>query len=96
MKDNRELIRGSNRIHHAQGSALWRFIGGVANEFECGFHVGGGERAAIGETDATAKMENVGERVGRLPGFGEAGVEIHLIVALEQATEEEAVDALGL
>ena len=48
------------------------------------------------EADTAAKMEEVGERVGCRPGFGKIAVEIHLTVALQQAAEEESVDALGL
>ena len=43
-----------------------------------------------------AEMKNVSERVGRRPGFGEVATKIHAIVAVEQAREEQAVDALGL
>jgi hypothetical protein len=45
---------------------------------------------------ARAEMERVGERVGRAPGIGEVAAQIHLVVAFEKATEEEAVDSLGL
>src|SRR5713226_5937190 len=41
-------------------------------------------------------MENVGKRVGSRPGFGKIAAEIHLIVALQQAAEEESIDALRL
>ena len=41
-------------------------------------------------------MEDVSERVGSRPGFGKITVEIHLVVALQQAAEEESIDALGL
>jgi hypothetical protein len=41
-------------------------------------------------------MEDVSERVGRRPGLGKIAVKIHLIVALQQAAEEESIDALGL
>ena len=34
-------------------------------------------------------MEDVGERVGRVPGFGKVAVEIHLVVALEEAAESK-------
>src|SRR6266581_4698244 len=52
--------------------------------------------APIVEADTAAKMEDVGKRIGSRPGFGEVAVKIHLIVSLEQAAEEEPVDALGL
>ena len=48
------------------------------------------------EADTAAKMEDVGKRIGSRPGFGEVAVKIHLIISLEQAAEEEPVDALGL
>jgi len=48
------------------------------------------------EEDAFAEMEDVGEGSGRVPGFGEIRVEIHLGVALDQAVEKESGEALGL
>ena len=48
------------------------------------------------EADAAAKVEDVGERVRSIPGFGEVAVEIHLVVAFEEAAEEQAVNVLGL
>src|SRR5258708_6281983 len=41
-------------------------------------------------------MKDVRERIGSRPGFGKIAVEIHLIVALQQAAEQESIDALGL
>ena len=89
-------VGGFDGSHHSKGAELGRFVGGVSDEFERGFYVRGRERAAIVETDIAAEMEDVRERVGRVPGFGEVAVEIHLIVALEEAAEEQAVNALGL
>ncbi len=68
----------------------------IEDEIESGFDVGGRERAAIVEVDAAAKVEDVGERVRSIPSFGEIAVEIHLVVAFEEAAEEQAVDVLGL
>jgi hypothetical protein len=39
-------------------------------------------------------MEDVGEWVGNFPAVGEIAVEVHLGIALQQAAEEEGVDAL--
>ena len=96
MKNDCRGVRGFDGSHHAKGAELGRFVSGVSDEFESGFYVGRGKRSAIVEANAAAEMEDVGERVGRVPGFGEVAVEIHLIVALEEAAEEQAVDALGL
>jgi hypothetical protein len=48
------------------------------------------------EANAAAEMEDVSERVGSRPEFGKIAVKIHLVVALQQAAEEESIDALGL
>jgi hypothetical protein len=48
------------------------------------------------EANAAAEMEDVSERVGSRPGFSKIAAKIHLIVALQQAAEEESIDALGL
>ena len=80
----------------AEGAALGGFVGGIHHEFEGGFHVGGGERAAVVEVDVVAEMEDVGERIGSVPGFGEIAVEFHLGVAFEEAGEEQAVDVLRI
>jgi hypothetical protein len=75
---------------------LWRAVGGIADEIVGGFDIGGGDGAAVVEVNALAEMEDVGERVGNGPGFGEIAVEVHLGVALEEAGEEEAVKMSGL
>ena len=41
-------------------------------------------------------MENVGERVGSIPGFCQVAVQVHLRVAREQSVENQAVEALRL
>jgi hypothetical protein len=38
--------------------------------------------------DAGFQMENVSERIGRLPGFGQVAVEVHLGVAGEESAED--------
>ncbi len=48
------------------------------------------------EADPAAQMENIGARVGSRPGFRKVAAEVHLIVALEEAAEEQSVKALGL
>ena len=51
---------------------------------------------AVVESNVFAEMEDVRERVGRVPGFGEIAVESHLRVAFQQTVEEQRVDALGV
>jgi len=46
--------------------------------------------------DVGFEMENISERVGRLPGCGEVAANVHIVIARDEAAEEEAVDALGL
>ncbi len=65
MKDDRGGVRRFDGGDHAEGAAFGRAIGGIEDEVEGGFDVGGGERAAVVEADTAAKMEDVGERVGR-------------------------------
>ena len=89
-------IGGFDGGDHAEGAALGGTVGGVAHEVDGGFDVGGGDGAAIVEEDAFAEMEDVGEGSGRVPGFGEVGVEIHFGVAFDEAVEEESGEALGL
>jgi hypothetical protein len=48
------------------------------------------------EADAGAKVEDVGEGVRDRPGFGEVAVKVHLVVAANEAAEEEAIDALRI
>jgi hypothetical protein len=96
VEDDRGIVSGFDRCDHAESAALGGAIGGIHDEPEGGFHVGGGNQAAVVKVDVLAEMENVGERVGSVPGFGEVAVEIHLVVALEEAAEEQAVEVLGL
>jgi len=81
---------------HAEGAALGRVIGGIEDVVEGGFYVLRGEGATIVEFDVAAEMENVGERIGKFPGFGEVAVKVHLLIALEEGGEEKAVEVLGL
>lgn len=43
-----------------------------------------------------AEMENIGDRIRCFPGFSKIAVEIHLIVAVEQAVEEQSIETLRL
>ena len=51
---------------------------------------------AVVEANTAAEMEEIREGVGSRPGFGKITVEIHLVVALQQAAEEKSIQALGL
>ena len=77
---------GSHRVL----GICWR----VEDEVESGFYVRGSDRVAIVEFYVGLEVEDVGQRVRRLPGCGEVTVEIHLCVAGEQSTEYKAVDPL--
>jgi hypothetical protein len=88
-------IGRGDRVDHAEGGALRSFEGAADDGVESEEHVGGGERCAIGEGDVVAEMEDVSERVGSVPGFGEVGRGIHLGVAGDEGGEEEVVDVLG-
>src|SRR5271168_3471788 len=46
--------------------------------------------------DAHAQMKNVGKRVGRFPGLRQIAVQNHLVIALQEAVEEQAVEVLRL
>src|SRR5260370_29409410 len=96
MEDDGQWIGRVDFFDLAEAAALWRFVGGIEDEVESGFNVGGGERAAIVESYVGLQVENVGERVGSVPGFGQVAVEIHLCVAGEEAAEDESVKALRL
>src|SRR6476660_193934 len=96
MKNDGSGVGGLDGGDHAKGPELGRLVGGIPYEVKSSFHVGGSERAAIVKADAGAEMENVGERIGSIPGFREVAVEVHLMVALEEPAEEQAVNALGL
>jgi len=41
-------------------------------------------------------VEDVGQGIGKFPGFGEVAVQVHLFVAFEEGGEEQAVEVLGL
>jgi len=96
METYRKRGNGVDFIDHAEATAFWRFVGGVEDEVESGFYVGGSERVAVLEMDAGFQMENVSERIGSLPGFGQVAVEVPLRVAGEESAEDQAVEALGL
>jgi hypothetical protein len=48
------------------------------------------------KASVAAEVKDKGEGVGRIPTFGKVREEVHVGVALQQAAEKKAVDALGL
>lgn len=88
-------IGRGDRVDHAEGGALRSFEGAADDGVESEEHVGGGEGRTVGEGDVVAEMEDVGERVGSVPGFGEVGGGIHLGVAGDEGGVEQVVDVLG-
>jgi len=96
VEDDRGGVESLDGREQTEGAALGRFVRGIEDEMESGSYVGGGERAAVVEAHAAAKMKDIGARVRSGPGFGEVAAEIHPIVAVEEAAKEQSVDALGL
>jgi len=48
------------------------------------------------EANTTMQVEHISDQIRRFLRFGEVAAEIHLIVALKQAAEQESIDALRL
>src|SRR5260370_36443760 len=96
MEDDCEWIRRFDFFDHSEAAAFWGFVGGIEDEVESGFDIRGGERVAVVEVDIWFEVEDVAEWIGRLPGFGEGAVEIHLGVAGEEGGGDEAVAAVWL
>src|SRR5881296_3852638 len=96
MKDNRGVIGRFNGANHTEGAALRRPVCSVEHRVEGEFHVGGGDWAAVVKADAAAEVNHVGERVRRFPALRKVAAKIHLLVALEEATEEQTVNPLRL
>ncbi len=82
-------------VDHAEGGAFGGLERAGQDGVESEEHVGGGERGTVGEGDVVAEMENIGERVGSIPGFGEVGSWVHLGVAGDEGGVEQVVDVLG-
>ena len=59
-------------------------------------HVARSKRAAIVKFDVVAEVEDVGERIGDFPAFGESGRDVEMIVAIQQSVENKFVNSLGL
>jgi hypothetical protein len=89
----KRALAGSKRLFDIVDAVA---IGDVHDEVEGGFHVGRCQSAAVLETHVAAEVENIGEGIGLVPGFGQVTVKIHLRVALKKAAEEETVDSCGL
>ncbi len=56
----------------------------------------GGEGLAVVEVDAGAEVKDPGERVGAVPGGGEPGLEVEVLVLVDESVVDERADALGL
>ena len=63
---------------------------------ESPFHVASGQRASVVKLHPVMQMKNVGQRIGNVPAFGQAGRDVQVGVAGEQVVEDEVVNALGL
>jgi hypothetical protein len=63
MEDDRGEVSSIDGREQAEGAALGRFVRGIEDEIQSGFHVGGIERAAVVETDPAAEMKDIGKRV---------------------------------
>ncbi len=96
MKDNRGVVGRFNGADHTEGAALRRPVCSIEHRVEGEFHVGGGDGAAVVKADAATEVNHVGERVRRFPAFRKVAAKIHLLVALEEATEEQTINALRL
>src|SRR6185437_2658738 len=95
MEDDCPGIGCGDGINESVRTALGGFDCAGADGVEGEFHVGGGEWLAVREMYVVAEMENVSLRVGHFPFFGEVRREIEMIVALEEAVEEEEVEMCG-
>ncbi len=48
------------------------------------------------EGDASSEVKNVGQRIRYFPGIGEVAMNDHLVVAFDEAAEEQSVEMLRL
>ncbi len=96
VHDHSSGIGSFNGRQQEKGAALGRFVCGIGDEVERAFHVSRSERAAIVEANTTMQVEHISDQIRRFLRFGEVAAEIHLIVALKQAAEQESIDALRL
>src|SRR5262249_19526777 len=51
------------------------------------------QRTAIMKSDAVAQVKHVGFWIGNFPAFCQPGLDIQVLVAIEQIVEDELVDA---
>jgi hypothetical protein len=96
MEDGGKCIWCVDFFDHAEAAAFWGFVGRVEDKVESGFYVSRSDWVAIVEFYVGLEVEDVGQRVRRLPGFGEVAMETHLRVAGEESAEYEAVHPLRL
>lgn len=79
-----------------KGATLWRVIRGIEHEIERGFDVGRSEGAPVMKMNVSTEMEDVDERIWSVPRLGQVAVKVHVVVVVDEAAEEQAVNALGL
>ena len=64
------------------------------NRIECVLYVPRRQGAAILELDTAPQVKDVGERVGGLPSFGQAGLDVKVFVTGKQVVKKKVINAL--
>ena len=81
-----QLVRGGFQSNQAA----------VAHAVERPLDVARSERAAIMKTNAMAKMEDVGARVGHVPLLGQPRLDVEMLITMHQRIEDQLINALRL
>jgi hypothetical protein len=92
----RQRAGGFDRGDVGEGAAFGGDEGAIGERLDGPGDVGGGEGVAVVEADIRAKVEGPGVGVGVIPGGGEPGLEVEVVVAVDERVVEEGADALGL
>ena len=91
-----ESSGASDALDQPVGARLRRQYGAAQDGIEGPLHVAGGEQTAVAEAHPPAQVEDISHGIENLPALGQAGDQVEVLVAVDQAVEEQGVDALGL
>src|SRR5271156_1822945 len=96
VEDYGEIVRCVDAIDEAVNGGFGAANLALQQGIERPLDVARSESASVMELHAVMEMKNVGEGIGNLPAFGQAGGDIQIIAAGKEVVENQIVDALRL
>ncbi len=96
MEDDGVVVGHVDAVHESVNRCFCAAHLSLQQGVEGPLHVASGQGAAVMKLDAVVQVEDVGQRIGNVPAFGQAGGDVKVVAAGEQVVEDEIIDAFRL